>query len=137
MQFTVQKMIDTTLVVAQIIREGRPMPQKGKYRLARLHAKLYPEYEVATKRRDEMIKAYETHQQVPATPPAEGMVDGPEWIVPDDKLEDFNAAWKVISEEVIDIDVQPIPLAYLDRGDTVDGAISAAEITILGDLVTE
>ena len=47
--------MDMTLLISQIIREGRQMPQKGKYRLARMHSKLMVEFTTINAQRDEMI----------------------------------------------------------------------------------
>lgn len=138
MKLKVQDVIDVTLVVSQIIRENRPMPQKGKYRLARLHAKLIPEYNTAIEQRDAMIKAYETHARVLADPNVPGVfVETAEWMVPEEKLEDFNTAWKKLAADEIEVDVTPIPLGYLDLGADANGSITANELLTLGDLVTE
>lgn len=141
MQLKVQHVMDATLVISQIIRDQRPMPQKGKYRLARLHAKLFPEFKTINERRDDMIMAYQTHQTRevpdPENPGQTKTEATAEWMVPADKMDEFNAAWKTIADEVIDIDVQPMPLAYLDLGDAVEGSIQANELITLGELVTE
>lgn len=131
MKLKVQHVMDATLVVAQIIRENRPMPQKGKFRLARLHTRLLPEFNVANTRRDEMIAAYEHHE------PVEDGVPSPQFSVPLDKMPEFNAAWAEIGGEEIEVDVEPVPLSCLDLGDGSDGAITAHELITLGDLVTE
>lgn len=142
MKLTVQHAMDATLTLAAIICEERQMPQKGKYRVARMHAKLLPEFKTINERRDEMIKAYDYHVKVPgpmtaADPLGQEMVDGPEWQVPPDKNDEFNAAWKAIADDTIELEIQPIPLAYLDLGAGVDGSITANELIILGDLVSE
>lgn len=145
MKLKVQHVFDATLVVAQIIRENRPMPQKGKYRLARLHAKLLPEFTTAAARRDEIITAYDHHEMMPgepglytaSDPPQRVMISAPQFSVPPDKLPEFNAAWAEIAGEEIEVDVEPVPLGCLDLGDNADGAIQAAELVTLGDLVTE
>ena len=131
MKMTVQQVIDRTLVIAAIIREQRPMPQKGKYRLARMHAKLLPEFNTATAKRDELIRAYDNKQL-----DADGKPTG-EHVVPDGKMPEFNAAWGPIAADVIEVDVEPVPLGYLDLGDKADGSIQAAEIITLGDLIAE
>lgn len=143
MKLKVQHVMDATLVITQIIREKRPMPQKGKYRLARIHDKLLPEFNTASAQRDDLIKAYDFHQKIiePGSLVVEGhapvLIDGPEFTVPPDKMEEFTAAWAKIAEEEIEIAVEPIPLAQLDMGDGVVGAIEAGELIVLGDLVTE
>lgn len=140
MKLKVQHVMDSTLVLAAIINERRPMPQKGKYRVARLHAKLLPEFQSANGQRDEMIKAYEMPQtQIEKTEEhplgIEVPTDG--WQVPADKMPEFTAAWKVIADEEIEVDVEPIPLGYLSLGDQTDGAIESTELITLGELVTE
>jgi hypothetical protein len=124
-RLTVQRVWDMTLVVSAIIRDRRAMPQRGKYHLARLHAKLLPEFTLAAGRRDELIAVYQ-HK-------AEGESV---WSVPADRLEDYVAAWKEIAGIEIDVDVQPFALADLDLPG-LNGAIEAAEIVILGDLVMD
>lgn len=125
MKLKVQHVFEATLVVARIINENRPMPQRGKFRLARLHAKLLPEFTTIAARRDEMITAYD-HLGETLQP-----------TVPDDKLSEFAAAWTEIGDEEIEVDVEPVPLGCLDLGDAADGAIQANELVTLGDLVTE
>lgn len=146
MKLKVQHVMDATLVISKIIRDARAMPQKGKYRLARMHAKLLPEFLTINERRDAMIRAYDTRMKVPdpnysnhLDPLNKGvpMIDGPEFTVPDDKSDEFNAAWKEIADEEIDVNVEPIPLAQLDLGASQDGSIEAGELITLGDLVKD
>lgn len=125
MKLKVQHVFDATLLVSQIIRERRPMPQKGSYRLARMHAKLQPEFDTIANQRDALITAYD-HK----APEAEA------FSVPDDKLAEFQEAWKKVADEEIEVAVEPIPLVYLDLGDSVVGSISASELIVLGDLVS-
>lgn len=136
MKLKVQQLMDATLVVSQIIREKRPLPQKGSYWVARLHTKLLPEFNTASARRDEMITAYDHKETVKG---AEGEPDvvADQFSVPLDKMPEFNAAWKEIADEEIEVDVQPIPLGYLDLGESVQGSIAASELVTLGDLVRE
>lgn len=141
MKLKAKHVYEATLTVAQIIRDQRPMPQKGKYRLARLHAKLLPEFTALDARREEMIKAYDHHPMVPVGP-SEGDPQGerlgvsPEFSVPLDKLDDFHKAWGEITSEEIEVDVEPVPLDQLCL-DGVDGSIHANELIALGDLVKE
>ncbi len=130
MKLTADQVYSATLVVAQIIRENRPMPQKGKYWLARLHAKLLPEFNPISERRDAMITAFDYHPEVDG-------VQLPQFAVPPDKAAEFAAAWKEIGEQEIDADVQPVSLACLDLGDNADGSITASELLALGDLVRD
>lgn len=134
MKLKVQHLMDATLIVSQIIREQREMPQLGKYRLARLHAKLLPEFTLIDARRDEIIRAYDTKQIVINFDLSETETDRYE--VPADKMDEFTTAWLVIGAEEIDIDIQPIPIACLSI-DGSDGAIEAGELITLGELITE
>jgi hypothetical protein len=149
--------MDATLILSQIIREDRPMPQKGKYRLARMHPKLNAEFMIINTRRDEMITAYNHHGMIPnpennltdeareamvaaghldKLPPKE--IEDPQFSVPADKLAEFQAAWKEIAESEIEVDVQPLPLDQIVfPGDLDNGSITAHEFIILGDLVVE
>lgn len=139
MKLTIQQVMDSTLLISAIIRDARPMPQKGKYRLARMHAKLLPEFTTINAQRDEMIKAYGVHQTIKNKDPetgAETDVESPEFMVPADKMPEFTAAWKTLASETLDIDVEAIPLDQLDLGN-VDGSIEASELIVLADLVKE
>ena len=135
MKLKVQHVMDATLVISQIIREQRPMPLKGKYRLSRMHAKLLPEFTTINEQRDAMITAYGFH---PTTKDADSNeVVSQEFAVPSDKMAEFTEAWKKIADEEIEIDIEPIPLAQLALGDATDGCIEANELITLGDLVRE
>lgn len=139
MKLTVRHLMDATLVVTQIINEKRPMPQKGKYRLARMHAKLLPEFNIANEQRDQLIKDYDTLQMEKSVNPDGSEIELPtdRYIVPLEKMPEFNEKWGAVLSQVIDVDVQAIPLAQLDLGDSVDGGISAQELVTLGCLVTD
>lgn len=139
MKLTAQNVYGSTIVLAAIISERRTMPQRGKYLIARLHAKLLPEFNVIDGRRDDLIKAYNSPQTRTETNPETGEtievpIEG-RWKVPADKMSEFQAAWKALGDEEIDVDVQPIPLLSLSLPDGSDGAIEANELSTLGDLV--
>lgn len=141
MELTAQQVLDMTLVVTTLINENRPMPLKGKYRLGRWHAKLKPEFDVISQRRDAMILAYDTPVMIEQVDPETGeksMVAAPgRYIVPDDKMAEFNAAWAEIAGEKISFDIERIPFAQLDLGDDANGSISAFELLTLGELISE
>lgn len=127
-----------TIALTKIINGQRAMPQKGKYRLARMHAKLTSEFKVVDQQRDEMIKAYGQREVKTETNAETGEVTvSPtgNWEVPADKMPEFNAALDQLGE--IEVDVQPIPISCLSLGDHEDGAIESAELIILGDLVSD
>lgn len=140
MKLKVQQVMDAVLVLAQIINEQRAMPQLGKYRLARMHARLLPEFKVMDAKRDEMIKAYGNPQtkvenlangEVLITP-----IEG-QWQVPPEHMPEFIAAWKEIGDAEIEVDVLPIPLSALTLPAGGDGAIEASELITLGELISE
>lgn len=136
MKLKVEDVFNGCLVLSQIIRERRPMPQKGAYRVARVHAKLKPEFDTIAVQRDALINAYD--YKAKPKDPATGRVieDAPEQpTVPDDKMPEFLENWKKIAEEEIEVDVEPIPLAQLDLGDSVAASINASELITLGELV--
>lgn len=139
MKMTVEKMMLATEMLATIMRERRPMPLKGKYRIARMHAKMFPEYETASAQRDEMIKSYNNPRKIenvdPVTLVVTEAVSQTEFQVPEDRIDEFTANWKAIADGEIEIDIEPIPLDQLDLGNNVDGSIHANELLILGDLV--
>lgn len=140
MKLKVQHVADAALVVTNIINRAPPMPQRGKYLLARMHAKLIPEFKIIDARRDEMIKAYD-NPQVNEELLADGTkvvtpVAG-QWQVPPDKMPEFIAAWKVVGDEEIDVDVQPIPIRAISLPDGSDGAIEAHELITLGELIAD
>jgi hypothetical protein len=144
-------------IITQIIDERRPMPQAGKYRLARMHAKLLPEWKVLNEQRSDLIKAYDTHVKIPkpiavgeVITPAEGetaqeatqrrmgeMVDGPEYMVPDEHMPKFNADWDKIAAEEIDVNVNAIPIGMLSPANAQNGSVEAYEITYLAELLVD
>ena len=134
MKLKAQLVFDAVPVIALIIREKRPLPQKGKYRLARMHAKLLPDFNTLSERRDAMIKAYDT----PLVTLTEGAAPTGLYTVPEDKVSEFNAAWKEIGDEEIEVaDLEPIPIDQLTLANDANGAIEAIELITLGDLVKE
>src|SRR4051812_29792109 len=126
MNLKVQHLMDSTLVISEIIRDNAPMPQKGKYRLARMHPKMVKEFEIINQQRNDMIKAYGTKAMVPnpenryseearremiaagrAGDLVPVMIESPtDYTVPEDKLEEFNAAWKEIADTEIELDIE-------------------------------
>lgn len=136
MKLTVQQVMDVTLVISQILRDQngnprddgsvvpRPMPQKGRYRLTRMHTKLTPEFKTINEQRDELIKAYD-HKE------------GENYAVPVDKMAEFTEAWKKIADEEIEVDVEPIPFDQLDLGNNVDGCLTPQELFILAPVIKD
>lgn len=129
MIFTAGRLFEVVPILTRIINENRPMPLRGAYRLASLHARLAPEYLVIERQRDALILAYDYEAE-----DEDGVVKR---MVPPDKAEEFRANWgEIAGEEVVSIDVEPIPLAMLDLG-AVAGPLTAAELIALHELVVE
>jgi hypothetical protein len=116
-----------TPVLAAIINENRPLPQKGKYRVGRMHAKLFPEWEQLEERR----KAIAEQHQEEVPPAAEGEPATTRVSAAGE------AEWQEILAQEIEVSVEPIPLSSLDMGEAVNGSVTAGELQTLGDLVTE
>lgn len=135
MKMKVQEVFDATLVISKIIRDARPMPTTGKFRLARMHAKLLPEFTTINTQRDELIKSFD-HHTTSINDVGEEVVSQ-EFSVPLDKMPEFTDTWKKIGDEEIGVDVEPIPLKCIDLGGMVNGSIEAHELATLGDLITE
>lgn len=143
MKLKVQQVFDVTRVLAVIVSENRPLPQKGRYRVARLHAKLLPEFNTINDQRSAKIATYDHKAPVlngVVVQVAEGTLlpDGAtlQAAVPDDKMPEFRAWWAELASVEIDVDVEPIPLDQLCI-DGQEGTISLAEFGVLGDLVAE
>lgn len=144
MKLKVGHIFQAAPLITRIINEGRPLPQKGNYWMARLYDRLKPEHELIVARRNAMISAYD-HKAL--------AIDGNvvedneenrlharasmQPAVPDDKMPEFTAAWADIANEEIEVPVQPIPLDKLSFGDDVAGSITANEFIVLADLVAE
>lgn len=132
MLLKIQNVMDATLLISLIIRERRAMPQIGKYKLARMHAKLLPEFVAINESRDEMIKSYGYHQTV--TDEQGAVTETAEWAVPNEKVDEFNAAWLELAQQEITIDIDPISIADVDLGPGTDGPIEASEFIAFGAL---
>jgi len=136
-----EALFEATLIVSKLIREQRPMPQKGKYRLAHLHAKLLPEFTLLNEQRDNLIKPYDHHEMV-LEDGSDQEVPAEQYSVPMDKMPEFNEEWRrVVAEyragEPIELDAEPLSLSCIEHAMLPDGAIQAYELLILGDLVAE
>ena len=127
MLLKIQDLMNATLLISQMIREHRAMPQRGKLRLARMHEKLLPEFNTINASRDAVIASYQCPDD--AKPG--------EWMVPADKIDEFNASWLAVASEEIFIDVEPLVMADIDLGPHADGSIEAGELLILGALFAE
>ena len=140
MKLTVQHVFDATPILANIMRENRPLPSKGKYRIARIHRKLEAEWNLIAERYNALVKGYDYQRP---TINGERVTDEQakdaanvemQQAVPDDKMPEFLAAWKELAAEEIDVAIEPIPLDQLCI-DGEEGGISIAEFSVLADLV--
>lgn len=128
MQLTIRQVFDAVPALDAIIREKRPMPQLGKFRLARMHARLLAEFATANVLRDELITRHGDRRE-----------DGTFW-VPPERLAEFNADWDPIAAATVEVDIAPVHLADLLLGTSADpanGAIEVNELLALGELVAE
>jgi hypothetical protein len=146
-KLTADRILISLQIISSIIREKRPMPQKGKFAFARMHAALLPEFKTINEQRDEIIKAYDFHPMVPRpakpTDSEEDFAKGfvmelsEDFAVPEDKMAEFAEKWKEIGETEITLNVEPISIKLFDLGAMTDGSIEANEILEMGDLITE
>lgn len=154
MILTIQHVFEAAPIVAAIMNENRPISSKGKYRIARMNRKLDVEWKMIAERYNGMISAYNHKRPVRE-------IDGPngqkildripdaefaalsdeakaatrmQSAVPDDKWQEFQAAWKEVGAEEIEVAVEPIPIDQLSIDGEV-GSISAAEFGVLDTLV--
>lgn len=132
MKITADRVLVALPILDKIIAEKRPLTIKGAYRVARMHAKLLPEFRLIEERRDALITAYD-YKGVPDGAPADSE---PVPMVPPDKVAEFVASWNQVALEEIEFDLLPIPLAYLGPADA-ESPISAAEMLMLGELLVD
>lgn len=147
MKLTIGQIHIAVQVISTILRERRPMPQRGKFALAKMHSALLPKWEEIDKQRDELIKTYNHHPVMRRAATAAdteeeikiGYVEkvSDEFGVPDDKARDFAEKWKLIGEDEVEADVKPISVKLFDLGTGSDGSIEGAEIIEMGNLVIE
>jgi len=136
MQLTAQQVFDATLTLTTIINEKRPMPQLGKYHLARLHSKLLPEFNLLATQRDALIDAYDHYEPIGTDGDGNPLL-ATTHSVPADKVGEFNAAWKAIADTAMWIEVDPIPIQCLSLAGDANGSIEAHELVTLGNFVSD
>lgn len=146
-KLTIDKLLTGMTTVSTILRERRPMPQRGKFAFAKMHTALMDDFNKYSAQRDELIATYGYKAMLrrPAGPGdtdediARGYAEkeAEEFSVPQDKLKDFEEKWKILGEEEIEIDVKPISIKLFDLGTGTDGSVEGAEIIDMGNLITE
>lgn len=147
-KLTADRLLIAVPVISTILRERRPMPQRGKFAFAKMHTALMDEWTRINLMRDELIKTYDYHaiERRPAVPERDTEEDvkrgyservSTEFSVPEDKLKDFEEKWKILGEEEIELDVKPISIKLFDLGTGTDGSVEGAEIIDMGALIVE
>lgn len=143
MKLTVQQIFNAVPVLRELADTKAKLPTKGAYRVGRMVWKLEPEYLRIAKERDDMIIAYGYKAMVP--PPKSQMdplgqgplVEAELNSVPPDKADEWAAKWQEFGKmEVTVADIESIPVAQLDLGDSVASTITARQFAMLGDLVS-
>lgn len=147
MRLKAEHVYEAMLVISQIIRDQRPMPLRGKFLLARMHSQLLSDFNVIAMQHDDTVRVCGVRRKIP-DPTFNGfkidpmsqsvpMIDGPDFIILPECRAAWEVLWRPIADELIDVNVQPIPIGALSLGDGVDGTIQANELSILGELITE
>jgi hypothetical protein len=134
MKMTGRELYDRTVTLAGIINRPRNLPQTAKYRIARLHAALEPEYKLLEVERVKLVE--ELGEQMYAdeakTQPTGWTI--PETTPPSAQMVEYKMRWNTILNEELDVNVQPLTLTMLGNE---TGGIEADEFIRLGELVTE
>lgn len=135
----VSKLIDAQVCLTNIINSQREFPQKGEYRIARMHDKLMAAFQTANKKRDAMITKHGDPLDAQGEPYPEGKGDPKvSHRLPGDdlvRMAAFDAEWAEIADLEEEFDARPIPLSQLTVGENVAGKLKAYEIILLGPLV--
>jgi len=134
MKMTGRELYDRTVTLAGIINRPRNLPQTAKYRIARLHAALEPEYKLLEAERVKLVEELgeQTFTDEAKTQPMGWTI--PDSMPPSPKMVEYKMRWNTILNEEIEVNAQPITLTTL--GDAL-GAIEADEFIRLGELITE
>lgn len=132
MKLTAERVLAALPVIDKIIAEKRPLTIKGAYRMSRMLQKLLPEFRLLEQRRDTLIESFDFK----AVPDGAGPDAQPVPTVPADKVHEFLTAWNEVLKDEIELELEPIPLAYLGPADA-ESPVSAAEMLQLGELLVD
>lgn len=136
MKTTVGRICDAMSALTTIgNRTTAAIPNKGRYQLARLRAKLQPEYDTIQKQRDQMIETIGVKQTVNA---GEGqMVETGNYIIPPEKTREWSDAWAEFAKEEIDLpDIAALKYETFHAGDDrADGGLEVGELMLLGEFI--
>lgn len=129
MKLTMGQMRSAYIAVMEIAKNGRDMPDKGKYRVARLAALLKGEFEASEKARGDLIKSY-----------GRATEDGGA-LVPPEKMEDYGERWIALEGDEVDVNVRAIPFSQLfaasGEKEPPANPVSVGELIGLGPLVED
>lgn len=136
MQMTVREVVVAHQALIGILNCKPTLPQAAHYRLARAYKALQEEATTAEEQRTKIIM--ELGQEVKD---AEGKLTGA-WEVPEKDAEGKETAdiktyrerWGAVADVTIDVKAQPMSITIF--GDHENG-LQAAEIALLGDLITD
>ena len=150
LKIKVRTIFEATPILKLISDQRRPMSQAGKFRVARMHAVLLPEYLAIVKERDAIIEPYGYHPMIPkdlsmramaaaGMPVPEGteMIEAEYFAVPPDKIADWNEKWNEMADEEVEVNINPIPISMLSPAGAENGSIEISEIASLDELVTD
>lgn len=131
MKVTAGQLYDAFNALGQVMQRPRMLPQTGKYRIARLHDGLEPEYKRIYA---EHLKLVQTHGHEVFEDEEKKLSKG--WQVPQGTPghELYTKEWEAFRAQELEVAVQPITLFSL--GDDPRG-VEAGEFKMLGPFVTE
>lgn len=116
MKLKISTLFSAYLVLSTIIKEKRPLAQKGKFRVARLYDQLTPEFTRVDGERNTLIVRF--GEEVNGN--YHVAESSPEW-------PKFVAAWNEFAAIEIDVEAEKIPLADLGE----DGIEAQEFLTLL------
>ena len=118
------------IAVMAVANKEREMPDKGRYRMARLAALLKSEFEASEKARYDLIKSY-----------GKATDDGGA-MVPPEKMQDYGERWLELEAVEVEVAVRAIPLSQIfmpagEKDAPASNPVSVAELIGLGPLVED
>lgn len=130
MKLTMGQVRRAYIAVMEIAKNDRAMPDKGKYRVARLAALLKGEFEASEKARHDLIKSY-----------GKATEDGGA-MVPPEKIGDYGERWLALEAVEVDVAVRAIPLSQIfmpagEKDAPAVNPVSVGELIGLGPLVED
>lgn len=126
MKMKVQEMMDAYLCAVRLSQTE--LPFRASYWISRMIAKLMNEFEVAEKKRIELVKKHgvEKKKQQGDAEVSEG------WAVPPEKIEEFRKEFDAISQDEIDVEVKALNISVFDGA-----KLKPADLVALDKLLIE